>query len=124
MARFYGYSSIGRNKKFRLEDFELIKRDLLNNLLIRQGEIPGRPNVGTDLWNYLFETVDDKTLRQLENEMRKAIERDPRVKVDDLVFYSQENGLLVELSVSTVQSSESQMLRLFLNTQNLTADYI
>ena len=124
MARFYGYSSIGRNKKFRLEDFELIKRDLLNNLLIRQGEVPGRPNVGTDLWNYLFETVDDKTLRQLENEMRKAIERDPRVKVDDLVFYSQENGLLVELSVSTVQSSESQMLRLFLNTQNLTADYI
>jgi len=124
MARFYGYSSIGRNKKFRLEDFELIKRDLLNNLLIRQGEVPGRPNVGTDLWNYLFETVDDKTLRQLENEMRKAIERDPRVKVDDIVFYSQENGLLVELSVSTVQSSESQMLRLFLNTQNLTADYI
>ena len=72
----------------------------------------------------MFETVDDKTLRQLENEMRKAIERDPRVKVDDIMIYSQENGLLVELSVTTVQSSESQMLRLFLNTQNLTADYI
>lgn len=124
MAKYYGYSSIGRNKKFRLEDFELIKRDLLNNLLIRQGEVPGRPNIGTDLWNYLFETVDDKTLRQLENEMRKAIERDPRVRVDDVVFYSQDNGLLVELAVSTQASSESQMLKLFLDTENLTASYL
>lgn len=124
MAKYYGYSSIGRNKKFRLEDFELIKRDLLNNLLIRQGEVPGRPNIGTDLWNYLFETVDDKTLRQLENEMRKAIEKDPRVRVDDVVFYSQDNGLLVELAVSTQASSESQMLKLFLDTENLTASYL
>jgi len=124
MAKYFGYSSIGRNKKFRLEDFELIKRDLLNNLLIRQGEVPGRPNIGTDLWNYLFETVDNKTLRQLENEMRKAIEKDPRVRVDDVVFYTQDNGLLVELAVSTQASSESQMLKLFLDTENLTASYI
>jgi len=124
MAKYFGYSSIGRNKKFRLEDFELIKRDLLNNLLIRQGEVPGRPNIGTDLWNYLFETVDNKTLRQLENEMRKAIEKDPRVRVDDVVFYTQDNGLLVELAVSTQASSESQMLKLFLDTENLTACYI
>lgn len=124
MAKYFGYSSIGRNKKFRLEDFELIKRDLLNSLLIRQGEVPGRPNIGTDLWNYLFETVDNKTLRQLENEMRKAIEKDPRVRVDDVVFYTQDNGLLVELAVSTQASSESQMLKLFLDTENLTASYI
>lgn len=124
MAKFYGYSSINRNKKFRLEDFELIKRDLLNGLLIRQGEVPGRPNIGTSLWDYLFESVDDKSLRQIENELRKSIERDPRVRVDDVVFYTQDNGLLVELAVSTQASSESQMLKLFLDTENLTADYI
>ena len=124
MARFYGYSSIGRNKKFRLEDFELVKRDLLNNLLIRQGTIPGRPNVGTDLWNYLFETIDDKTLNQLDNEMRKSIERDPRVKVEEILFYTQQNGLLCEITVKTVMSSEAQMLKLFLDTENLTADYV
>jgi len=124
MAKFYGYSSINRNKKFRLEDFELIKRDLLNGLLIRQGEVPGRPNIGTSLWDYLFESIDDKSLRQIENELRKSIERDPRVRVDDVVFYTQDNGLLVELAVSTQASSESQMLKLFLDTENLTADYI
>ena len=73
MAQFYGYSSVGRNKKFRLEDFELIKRDLLNNLLIKQGEMPGRPNVGTDIWNYLFDNIDDATLKQIDNQMRKSI---------------------------------------------------
>lgn len=124
MARFYGYSSIDRNKKFRLEDFELVKRDLLNNLLIRQGTLPGRPNVGTDLWNYLYETIDDRTLNQLDNEMRKSIERDPRVKVEDIVFFTQNNGLLCEISVKTVMSNEAQMLKLFLNTENLTADYV
>jgi phage baseplate assembly protein W len=124
MARFYGYSSIGRNKKFRLEDFELIKRDLLNNLLIRQGTMPGRPNVGTELWNYLYETIDDKMLNQLDNEMRKSIERDPRVKVEEILFFTQNNGLLCEISVTTVQSSEAQMLKLFLDTENLTANYV
>ena len=94
MAQFYGYSSIGRNKKFRLENLELIKRDLLNNLLIRQGTLPGRPNVGTDLWNYLFESIDDATLSQLDNEMRKSIQRDPRVKVEEILFFTQDNGLL------------------------------
>jgi len=124
MARFYGYSSIDRNKKFRLEDFELVKRDLLNNLLIRQGTIPGRPNVGTSLWDYLYEVIDDATLNQLDNEMRKSIERDPRVKVENILFYTQNNGLLCEISVKTVMSSEAQMLKLFLNTENLTANYV
>jgi len=124
MARFYGYSSIGRNKKFRLEDFELVKRDLLNNLLIRQGTMPGRPNIGTSLWDYLYEAVDDKTLNQIDNEMRKSIQRDPRVKVNEIMFYTQNNGLLCEVSVSTVQSSESQLLKIFLNTENLTANYV
>lgn len=124
MARFYGYSSIGRNKKFRLEDFELVKRDLLNNLLIRQGTMPGRPNIGTDLWNYLFETIDDRTLNQLDNEMRKSIERDPRIKVEEILFFTQENGLLCEITVKTVMSSEEQMLKLFLDTENLTASYV
>lgn len=124
MARFYGYSTIGRNKKFRLEDFELVKRDLLNNLLIRQGTVPGRPNVGTDLWNYLFDSIDDTMLNQLDNEMRKSIERDPRVKVEEILFYTQQNGLLCEITVKTVMSSEAQMLKLFLDTENLTASYI
>lgn len=124
MARFYGYSSIDRNKKFRLEDFELVKRDLLNNLLIRQGTLPGRPNVGTDLWNYLFDSIDDSMLNQLDNEMRKSIERDPRVKVEEILFYTQANGLLCEITVTTVMSSEAQMLKLFLDTENLTANYV
>jgi len=124
MAQFYGYSSVGRNKKFRLEDFELIKRDLLNNLLIKQGEMPGRPNVGTDIWNYLFDNIDDATLKQIDNQMRKSIESDPRVKVENIVFFQQDNGLLCELEVSTVQSSASQMLKLFLDTDSQTANYL
>lgn len=124
MARFYGYSSIDRNKKFRLEDFELIKRDLLNSLLIRQGTLPGRPSIGTGLWDYLYEAIDDKTLRLLDNELRKSIGRDPRVQVNEILFYTQENGLLCEINVTAVTSSEAEVLRLFLDTENISARYI
>ena len=47
MPTFIGYSTIDRYKSYTVTDFELIKRDLLNALNIRQGEMPGRPEVGT-----------------------------------------------------------------------------
>jgi hypothetical protein len=43
MATFIGFNTVDQFKKFTLTDFELIKRDLINALNIRQGELPGRP---------------------------------------------------------------------------------
>ena len=51
MVQFRGFNTIGANKKFSLTDFELIKRDVLNALTIRQGELPGRPEIGSTVWN-------------------------------------------------------------------------
>ena len=102
MAKYYGYSSIGRNKKFRLEDLDLLKRDLLNSLLIRQGELPGRPTVGTELWNYLFDNITDESVKRLEGQLRKTVEKDPRLQVNECIFYTKDHGLLCELTVSTL----------------------
>lgn len=124
MATYYGYSTINRNKKFRLEDYELLKRDLLNSLLIRQGEMPGRPQIGTSLWDYLFEGITDQSLARLENELKKTIERDPRIVVDNTQFYTRDNGLLVELTVRTRVTTEAKLLSIFFDTETLTANYI
>ena len=62
MPKYYGYNTIGANKKFSWTDFDLIKRDLLNGLLIKQGELPGKPEVGTEIWNYMFDGITDVNL--------------------------------------------------------------
>ena len=124
MPKYYGYNTIDANKKFSLTDFDLIKRDLLNGLLIKQGEMPGRPQVGTDIWNYIFDGVTEENLKRIENSMRTQIQRDPRVSVQDLKFYNKDNGLLVEIEVQTEVTDENQLLQIFLNSDNFTAAYI
>ena len=124
MSKYYGYNTIGANKKFTLQDFDLIKRNLLNGLLIKQGEMPGRPEVGTEIWNYIFDGLTDTNLQRIESSMRKTIQRDPRVSVQDLKFYNKGQGLLIEIEVQTEVTDENQLLKVFLNTEDLTAQYI
>ena len=124
MSKYYGYNTIGANKKFTLQDFDLIKRDLLNGLLIKQGELPGRPELGTEIWNYVFDGITDANLRRIESSMRQTIQRDPRVSVQDIKFYNRENGLLMEIEVQTEVTDENQLLRLFLDTEDFTATYL
>ena len=55
MPTFIGFNTQDQYKKFTLLDEALVKRDLLNGLNIRQGQLPGRPQFGTTLWDNLFE---------------------------------------------------------------------
>ena len=118
------YNTIGANKKFALQDFDLIKRDLLNGLLIKQGELPGRPEVGTDIWNYIFDGLNDENISRMETAMRNQIQRDPRVSVQDIRFFTEDNGLLVEIEVQTEVTDADQLLKIFFNTEDITASYI
>ena len=124
MPKYYGYNTIDANKKFSLTDFDLIKRDLLNGLLIKQGEMPGRPQAGTDIWNYIFDGLTNENLVRIEESMRTQIQRDPRVSVQDMKFYTQDNGLLIEIEIQTEVTDANQLLKVFLDSDNFTASYI
>ena len=118
MATYYGFNTIGQDKKFRLEDYELVKRDLLNSLLIKQGEKPGNPSYGTSIWNIIFEPMTDQTMRDIETELRRTIQQDPRTKLDRVSVYPKENGVLIELDVTVLPTTEEYRLTLFFD-QNL-----
>jgi phage baseplate assembly protein W len=121
MATYFGFSTIDNSKKFRLVDYELVKRDVLNSLLIKQGEKLGNPSYGTNVWGLIFEPQTDSTMKDLEHEMRRTVEQDPRVKVDDLQVYPQQNGVLVELFVTVLPTTEKQRLSLFFNQETQSA---
>ena len=123
MAQFYGYSTIGKAKKFRLEDFELIKRDLLNNLLIKQGEMPGRPDVGTSMWSLIYEPQNAQTSQAIINELQRVIAQDPRIEISDINVFAQENGFLCELEVQTIDGQDANTLTVFFDNQSQRAAF-
>ena len=123
MATFIGYNTQGNPKSVTLTDFDLVKQDLLNSLNIQQGELPGRPEYGSTIQSILFDNLNPETIDKLRTEIQRLIATDPRVSLDDLQVYAQENGLLVELLINVVGGSAQELLRLFLNTDDLSASF-
>jgi phage baseplate assembly protein W len=124
MATFIGFNTINQNKKFTLIDFELIKRDLLNAFNIRQGQVVGRPAYGTVLWDYVFENQTQETERGILNEIQRVCGGDPRIFLNDVQLFPQENGLLIQLQVTVVPTTDAERLSIFFDQQQRRASYI
>ena len=124
MPTFIGFNTINQNKKFTAVDFNLIKIDLLNAFNIRQGELVGRPGYGTVLWNYLFENQTQETQQLIYTEIQRVCAGDPRIYISGIQMFPQENGLLVQVGIAVVPSTNAQMLSIFFNQQQRTATYV
>jgi phage baseplate assembly protein W len=124
MTTFIGFNTINQNKYFTLTDFELIKRDLLNALNIRQGELVGRPSYGTTLWDILFENQTQDTLQSIYVEIQRVAAGDPRVFISELEVFPQENGLLLQIEITVVQTTDAQRLSVFFDQNQRVATYV
>jgi len=124
MPTFIGFNTINQNKKFTAVDFNLIKIDLLNAFNIRQGELVGRPGYGTVLWNYLFENQTQETQQLIYNEIQRVCAGDPRIFISGIQMFPQQNGLLVQVGIAVVPSTNAQLLSIFFNQQQRSATYV
>jgi phage baseplate assembly protein W len=124
MTTFVGYSSINKNKNFTLVGDDLVRRDLLNAFNIRQGEVPGKPNYGTTLMSYVFETQTQDTERAILNEVQRVCAQDPRIFLNSAQLFPQQNGVLIQLAITIVPATEAQLLNLFMNQNTRSAEYI
>jgi hypothetical protein len=122
--RFIGFNTQGQFKKFTLTDNELIKRDLLNAFNIRQGQLPGRPGVGTVLWDYLFENQVEKLQENLIAEIQRVAGQDPRLYISDLQVYPQENGILIQVELTIVPSTDAERLAIFFDLTQRQATFV
>ena len=124
MATFIGFSTVRQNKNFVLVDYELIKQDLLNAFNIRQGEVVGRPGYGTLLWTYLFENQTPELQTAIYNEVQRVIGGDPRLYLNNVSMYPQNNGILLQLNLQTVATTSAQILSIFFNESQRSASYV
>tara|TARA_R110000868_G_scaffold147989_3_gene369664 strand:+ start:2532 stop:2906 length:375 start_codon:yes stop_codon:yes gene_type:complete len=124
MTTFIGFNTINQNKKFTLTDFALIQRDLLNAFNIRQGELPGRPGYGTVIYEFLFENQ----LEQLQQDIRAEIQRvcggDPRIILSDIQVFPQENGMLIQIAITIINTTNAEILSIFFDQQQRNASYV
>jgi hypothetical protein len=124
MTTFIGFNTQNQYKKFTLTDAALIKRDLLNALNIRQGQLPGRPQVGTILWDNLFESQTNETDTAIINEIQRVAGGDPRLQISNIEIFPQQNGILLQVELILTPSTDAERLSIFFDQNSRTASYV
>lgn len=112
-----GFGSVTKpiniGKKFRLVDQPLVIQDLINALNIQQGQKVGKPEYGTTLWSFVFEPNTADVQFQLENEIRRVASGDPRLVVNSVKAFPQDNGILLEVELAITPFNDATILSVF-----------
>ena len=121
MAIMYkGFSTIGQNKKFRLTDFDLVKRDVLNHFYIRKGEKLMNPKFGTVIWNLLHEPFTDDLKSVIQADIKSIATYDPRVSFDNIIVTEFDQGIQIELQLRYVLTNQTRVMLMNFNGTNNT----
>jgi phage baseplate assembly protein W len=124
MARYIGFTTINKTKKFRLTDFELVKQDIINNFNIRKGDKLMNPNFGTIIWDMIFEPLDPSSTDAIVEDVKRIISNDPRVVAENVVVTTFEKGIQIELNLIYVNTDQRQLLTLNFNNQSQTVSLL
>ena len=114
MANIYkGFSTIGKVRApYTLIDGELIKTDLINELKTRRGERVMRPTFGTTVYDILMNPLDDFVIEEVREEVRRVIEKDPRVEIDEIFTQTLDHLIRVQVQLRFLPTLDED--RLFL----------
>lgn len=110
MALYNGFSTLESNKRFRLTDFELVKRDLQNHFNIRKGEKLMNPEFGTIIWDMLFEPLNEETKTTIIQDIKRIVANDPRIAAQNVVVTQYDRGLQIELDLIYIQTNQTAKL--------------
>jgi phage baseplate assembly protein W len=121
MAIMYrGFSTIGRTRKFRLTDFELVKQDLINHFYIRKGEKLMNPDFGTIIWNVIHEPLTEDLKSVIVTDIKTIASYDPRLSIDNVVVTEYDQGIQIELQLRYLKTNQTNLLNLQFDNQNNT----
>ena len=123
MALYKGYNTIdNKSTKTRLEDFELIKRDLANHFNIRRGEKLMKPDFGTIIWEVLFEPMTEEIKDAIIEDVTRVVTYEPRVIVDNILVDEYQSGIIIELRLRYKTTNQADTMR-FMFDQNSEVAY-
>ena len=117
---YRGFSTVGRNRKFRLTDFELVKQDLINHFYIRKGEKLMNPDFGTIIWNVVHEPLTEDLKSVIVTDIKAVASYDPRISIDNVVITAYDQGIQIELQLRYIQTNQTNLLNLQFSNQSNT----
>jgi phage baseplate assembly protein W len=117
MAKYKGFSTIGKIKKFRLTDIDLVKRDLLNHFSIRKGEKLMNPNFGSIIWSMIHEPLSEETKAVIIDDVSKIVSYDPRLRVDSVIIEELDVGIQIQIDLTFLPGDYSTSLTLEFNSE-------
>ena len=117
---YNGFNTIGQKKKFRLTDFELVKRDLQNHFAIRQGEKLMQPEFGSIIWSMLYEPLTTETKAVIAADVQRIVNYDPRLNVTSVLINDFDYGLQVQIGLTYIPSNQAETLLLNFNKSTNT----
>lgn len=121
MTNIYkGFSTIGQTRKFRLTDFDLVRRDILNHFYIRKGEKLMNPSFGTIIWNVLYEPFTEELRALITEDVRTIASYDPRVSFDNIVVTEYDQGIQILLELRYLVTNQSSVMNLQFDNQART----
>ena len=109
---YKGFSTVNRNKKFRVTDVELCKQDLINHFAVRKGEKLMQPNFGSIIWSLLFEPLDDRLNQMIIDDVRRIVGYDPRLGLQNINITGQEHGIQIEVDLVFIPTNQATTLSL------------
>lgn len=115
---------ISWGNKFSLADAQLVVQDFINALNIRLGTKVGQPGYGTRLWDFIFEPNNTTTRIDIENEVRRVASQDPRLQLAELVTYTYDNGILLEIQCAVLPFNQPIAAKISLNRATQRADLL
>ena len=110
MVNFVGFSTVENSAPFTLTGSELVKRDLLNELYTRKGERVMNPTFGSIIWDLLMEPSTTKLQKEVEEDIEKIFNRDPRAKIETLNVIVLDHVIRAEIEFTFVPQNTTDSL--------------
>ena len=117
MAFYKGFSTIGLQNRWKLEDTELVKRDIMNHFQTRRGERLMNPEFGSRIWEFAFEPMTDNLTEAITADVKNILDADPRVVAKDISIETFENGFQIKMDLYFVNQDVSQPMFVQFNQQ-------
>jgi hypothetical protein len=72
----------------------------------------------------LFESQTNETQRAITKEIQRVAGQDPRIQISQIQVFPQENGVLIQVELAIIPSTDAERLSIFFNQQTRRASYV
>ena len=108
---FKGFSSRADKRNFKLYDFEVAKKDLINRLSVRKGERVENPEFGTIIYDAIFEPFTEDLKDAIIEDVTANLNADPRISTQDIRVTEADKGIAIQATITYVPLDITEKLQ-------------